>query len=71
MSKRDTKLLLQDILEAAEKILSYTTGMGFDDFVNDEKTVDAVVRNFEVIGEAAKRIPEDFKFQHAEIEWLK
>jgi len=69
MSKRETQLLLEDILEAAQKILSYTSGMNFDDFLNDEKTMDAVVRNFEIIGEAAQRVPEDFKLQHPAIEW--
>lgn len=61
MSNRETQLLLEDILEACQKILSYTGGMGFDDFVRDDKTIDAVVRNFEIIGEAANRVPEDFK----------
>jgi uncharacterized protein with HEPN domain len=40
MSKREIKLLLEDILEAARKILSYTSDMDFNDFINDEKTVD-------------------------------
>ncbi len=61
MSKREIKLLLEDILEAAQKIISYTRGMSFDDFINDEKTIDAVVRNFEIIGEAANRVPTDSK----------
>ena len=43
--------------------------MSFNDFINDDKTIDAVVRNFEIIGEAANRIPEDFKSNHPEIEW--
>ena len=69
MSNRETQLLLEDILEACQKILSYTGGMDFDDFVSDDKTIDAVVRNFEIIGEAANRVPEDFKSDHPEIEW--
>ena len=69
MSKREIQLLLEDILEAAKKILSYTEGMSFDDFTNDNKTIDAVVRNFEIIGEAANRVPQDFKSDHPEIEW--
>jgi len=43
--------------------------MSFDDFVSDDKTIDAVVRNFEIIGEAANRVPEDFKTDYPEIEW--
>ena len=69
MSKREIQLLLEDILEAAKKILSYTQGMCFDDFISDDKTIDAVVRNFEIIGEAANRVPEDFKSDHPEVEW--
>ncbi|MFN2440839.1 MAG: DUF86 domain-containing protein [Chitinophagaceae bacterium] len=69
MSKREIKLLLEDILEAAQKIISYTRGMSFDDFINDEKTIDAVVRNFEIIGEAANRVPTDFKENNAAIPW--
>ena len=56
MSKRDLKLLLEDILEAGTKILKYTHQLDFKRFLEDEKTVDAVIRNFEIIGEAAIRI---------------
>lgn len=69
MSKRDNRLLLQDMLESASKIITYTDGMDFDAFLSDEKTIDAVVRNFEIIGEAANRIDFDFKLAHPEIEW--
>ncbi len=69
MSKRETLLLLEDIQEAAQKIISYTSGMSFDNFIKDDKTIDAVVRNFEIIGEAANRVPEEFKLNHPEIEW--
>ena len=69
MSKRETTLLLEDIQEAGSKILSFTEGMSYDDFIADDKTIDAVVRNFEIIGEAANRVSEDFKTEHPEIEW--
>ena len=69
MSKREIQLLLEDISDAAKKILSYTNSLTFDEFLKDEKTIDAVVRNFEIIGEAANRIPGDFKVDHPEIEW--
>jgi uncharacterized protein with HEPN domain len=69
MSKRDNRLLLDDMLESASKIIKYTKGMDFDSFLSDEKTIDAVVRNFEIIGEAANRIDFDFKLAHQEIEW--
>ena len=57
MSKRDVRLFLYDILEAIVKIENYTEGMDYDDFIHDEKTKDAVIRNLEIIGEAAKNIP--------------
>lgn len=69
MSKREIQLLLEDIMEACHKIISFTNGMGFDNFIADDKTIDAVVRNFEIIGEAANRVPADFKTNHPEIEW--
>lgn len=65
MSKRDPKLLIADILESAEKIKEYTAKLSLDEFLNDSKTLDAVIRNFEIIGEAARRIPEDFKNKHS------
>jgi len=43
--------------------------MGYDEFVHDSKTVDAVIRNFEIIGEAANRLPEEFKDEHPDIDW--
>ncbi len=69
MSKRDLLLLLEDMLEAVNKIIKYTSGLSYEQFTHDEKTIDATVRNFEIIGEAANRIPEDYKLQHPEIEW--
>ncbi|MFN5421955.1 MAG: DUF86 domain-containing protein, partial [bacterium] len=51
------------------KILQYTDDMSFDEFVKDSKTIDAVTRNFEIIGEAANRLPEEYKDQYALIDW--
>ena len=69
MSKRDTLLLLDDILQSAKKIKLYTSDLDYDSFISDDKTMDAVVRNFEIIGEAANRIDSDFRDQNPEIEW--
>ena len=69
MSNRDLILLLEDMLESALKIKRYTTNLNFDSFLNDDKTIDAVVRNFEIIGEAANRIDPDFRIVNSEIEW--
>ena len=69
MSKRDTLLLLDDMLQSAQKISRYTEGLDFESFLSDDKTIDAVVRNFEIIGEAANRVPPDFRNNNPEIEW--
>jgi uncharacterized protein with HEPN domain len=69
MSKRDTLLLLDDMLQSANKIKLYTKEYDYDKFIADEKTIDAVVRNFEIIGEAANRIDPDFRDANPEIEW--
>lgn len=69
MSNRDIILLLEDMLESALKIKRYTKDLNFDSFLNDDKTIDAVVRNFEIIGEAANRIDPDFRIVNSEIEW--
>lgn len=71
MSRRDIDLLLLDMKESAEKILKYTKGLSFNDFLDDDKTIDAVVRNFEIIGEASIRIDDDFKLDNSQIEWKK
>ncbi len=69
MSKREIQFLLDDILESGEKIKSYTLGYTKELFFNDDKTIDAVTRNLEIIGEASNRIPEEFKIDHPEIPW--
>ena len=66
---RDFRLYLDDIQLSAEKILRYTRGLDFTEFVNDDKTFDAVVRNLEIIGEAAKHIPQDIRDRYSEVEW--
>ena len=57
MSKREWKLFIEDILESIRLIKNYVENMDFDDFKKDRKTIDAVVRNFEIIGEASRFIP--------------
>ena len=68
---RDARLYLDDMLEAISKIRDYTNGMDFDAFIKDPKTQDAVVRNLEIIGEAAGRLPENIRTATPEIEWRK
>ena len=69
MSKRNPSLLLEDILQAVEKIDLYTEGMSQEAFMKDSRTIDAVVRNLEIIGEAASRIPEEFRTRYPDIPW--
>ena len=69
-SGRDWKLCVNDILACIEKIQRYTAGMTFDQFRDDQMTVDAVIRNFEIIGEAAGYIPETIQEKHPELVWL-
>lgn len=68
---RDSKFYLEDILNCCEKILHYTDGISFEKFCDDERTYDAVLRNLEIIGEAAKRMDVEICKQLPEIEWRK
>lgn len=59
--RRDAAVFLDDIIEACEKISRYTSGLSIEQFRRDDRTIDAVVRNLEVIGEAAKNVPDDMR----------
>ncbi|WP_297523556.1 DUF86 domain-containing protein [Thermococcus sp.] len=67
--KRTHEDYLKDMLDAIASIEEFTSDMSFEDFLNDRKTQFAVVRALEIIGEAAKAIPEDFKKEHPEVPW--
>jgi len=69
MSRRDPRILLEDVLLAIEKVGRFTTGMDQQTFLGDEKTVDAVARNLEIIGEAVRQLPNDFKNAHTDTPW--
>ena len=69
--RRDYKQHIDDILEAVGFIREYISGMDFKSFQSDRKTQDAVIRNLEVIGEAAKSLPQDIKAVSENIEWHK
>jgi uncharacterized protein with HEPN domain len=68
---RDSRVYLEDILAASARIRSYVGDMGVDAFRQDGKTVDAVVRNLEIIGEAVKQLPADVRSRDPSVEWPK
>jgi uncharacterized protein with HEPN domain len=67
---RDPRVLIEDMLEAVTRIERYTGGFEAS-FLNDPRTMDAVIRNLEIIGEAAKSLPDAERQQMAQIEWRK
>ena len=67
--KRSPRLFVEDILGAMNKIERYTDGLIYDDFIEQEIVVDAVVRNLEIIGEAAKNIPIKLQEQFLLVPW--
>jgi len=68
-SKREYILFIEDILQAIEEIEKYTGHTYYDEFSKNEMAVDAVIRNFEVIGEAVNYIPDNIKTKYPEVEW--
>jgi uncharacterized protein with HEPN domain len=70
-SARDWRLYADDIIESCGKIRRFIAGMTFVAFVADERTRDAVIRNIEIIGEAAKNLPDDVIAKAPEVEWRK
>jgi hypothetical protein len=67
--RKNVKLFINDILESIEKVEIYTQVMTYDQFIKDEKTKDAVLRNLEVIGEAVKNIPSTVKKKYPDVDW--
>ena len=67
--KRSSGDYLADILTCFQETQEFTRGLDFDAFVKDRKTINAVVRSLEVMGEAAKRIPAEIREKYPEIPW--
>ena len=68
---RDESLYFGDIQESCEKILKFTRGMTYKQFVHDDLHFDAVLRNLEIIGEAVKHISEETRLGHPNVQWRK
>lgn len=67
--KKDPKIFLEHILQSIEAIEDYVKDLTKDDFLNSPIVQDAVIRRIEIIGEASKNLPEDFKNEHPEVLW--
>lgn len=68
-SERDAILFLEDIVLSMQRVQEYISGLNFEHFKRDYKTVDAVIRNFEVIGEASKNLPKSLKTKYTNVPW--
>ncbi|MDP3298420.1 MAG: DUF86 domain-containing protein [Thermodesulfovibrionia bacterium] len=69
--RRSYKLYLEDILASANKILNYIGNYSFEDLIKDEMKIDAIVRNFEIIGQATGNISQEIRNKYPFVEWRK
>ncbi|MFH1846969.1 MAG: DUF86 domain-containing protein [Candidatus Omnitrophota bacterium] len=69
MKEREIRDYINDLIEACEDSLIFTEGMSFEEFSEDKKTISAVIRSLEVIGEATKNLSLDFKLKYPDIPW--
>ena len=68
---REYRFFLEDMRKACDKVIRFTQQITREQFVADDKTFDAVMRDLEIIGEASKHIPPEVRTQHPDIDWHK
>lgn len=66
---RSIRLYLDDIIKSCDKILKYTKGITFEEFIANDLVYDAVIRNLEILGEATKQLPQDLRNRYLDTEW--
>jgi len=71
MKRRDIKDYIMDIFDNENKVIKFTEGITYEDFVNNDEKIYAVVRALEIIGEAAKNIPKDVRKKYSNVPWKK
>jgi len=71
MTRHRTEVSLQQIIDAIDKIEKYLKNLSFDSFASYDMAIDAVLKEFEIVGEAVTRVPDEYKTEHPNIEWHK
>jgi len=69
VKRRDCKMYIEDILSAINRIEKYINGLEYEEFIQNDMAVDAVIRNLEIIGEASKNVPENARSQYPNVPW--
>ena len=69
MSHRSWKFRIEDIIEALDRIFRYVQDLNYDGWIKDQKTIDAAIRNLEIIGEAAANVPQEIQDLYVDIPW--
>ncbi|MCX6814984.1 MAG: DUF86 domain-containing protein [Candidatus Aenigmarchaeota archaeon] len=68
---KEYRIYLEDILSCIGNIEEYSKGLSFSQFSKDQMRIDAVIRNLEIIGEAVKKLPDEFRKDYRDVEWAK